>query len=103
MPIDLPAASMLAAPGGDAPWLAHYPQGVDWGARFTPRPVTALLDDAVARFGDKTATNFLGRSTTYRDLGRTVSRAAAGLEKLGVTKGTRVGLFLPNSPTFIVK
>ena len=31
-----------------------------------------------------------------------VDRAAAGLQRLGVKKGTKVGLFLPNSPTFIV-
>ncbi|HRY07674.1 MAG TPA: long-chain fatty acid--CoA ligase, partial [Hyphomicrobiaceae bacterium] len=59
-------------------------------------------DNAVARFGARTATNFLGRTMTYAELGQQVERAAAGLQRLGVRKGTRVGLFLPNSPTFIV-
>ena len=39
---------------------------------------------------------------TYREIGGMVDRAAAGLQKLGVKKGTKVGLFMPNCPTFIV-
>ncbi|MCL4767610.1 MAG: long-chain fatty acid--CoA ligase [Hyphomicrobiaceae bacterium] len=84
------------------PWLAKYPPGVDWEQTFTPRPIFALLDDAVARFADKPCTNFLGKVTSYGDIGSLVERAAAGLQKEGVGKGTRVGLFLPNSPTFVV-
>ena len=56
----------------------------------------------MSRFGTNTATNFLGRTITYAELGKLVERAAAGLQRLGVKKGTKVGLFLPNSPTFIV-
>ena len=47
-------------------------------------------------------TNFLGKMLTYRDIGQLVNRAAAGLQKLGINKGSKVGLFMPNCPTFIV-
>ena len=84
------------------PWLAHYPQHVDWNEIFTPTPVQSLLDATVARYARKTATQFLGRSQTYGEIGAFADQAAKGLQKLGVTKGTKVGLFLPNCPTFIV-
>lgn len=83
-------------------WLRSYPENVVWNQTFTPAPLYTLLDQAAARHGDRTATNFLGRTQTYAELAQLVERAAAGLQRLGVRKGTTVGLFLPNSPTFIV-
>ena len=83
-------------------WLKSYPKGVDWNASFTPAPLYRLLDEAVARRGLQTCTIFLGKTLTYSNIGQHVDRAAAGLQKQGVKKGTKVGLFLPNSPTFII-
>ncbi len=84
------------------PWLKSYPANVDWFAKFTPAPLPTILDTAVARFGGKPATNFLGASLTYSELGQQVNRAAKGLQQLGVRKGTRVGLLFPNCPAFVV-
>jgi long-chain acyl-CoA synthetase len=84
------------------PWLASYPRNVDWHATFAPAPLYRLLDTALAKHAARPCTNFLGRKLTYGELGQLVDRATAGLQKLGVGKGTKVGLFLPNSPTFIV-
>ena len=85
-----------------APWLTHYPQHVDWKEQFTGTAVPALLDNTVAKYTRHTATNFLGHTLTYGDIGTLADQAAKGLQRLGVTKGTKVGLFLPNCPTFIV-
>ena len=93
-----PLADPDTAPG----WLRSYPKNISWHQSFTPQPLYTLLDQAVAEFGGRTATNFLGRTTTYAEIGQSVEHVAAGLQRLGVTKGTKVGLFLPNSPTFIV-
>jgi long-chain acyl-CoA synthetase len=93
------AARRKAAP---YPWLNRYPKTVDWDQRFSPTPVYALLDASVARFGDRPCTSFYGKRLTYREVGALVDRTAAGLQTLGVTKGTRVGLLMPNCPTFIV-
>ena len=93
------AARQKAAP---YPWLNRYPKTVDWHRPFKPQPVYALLDAAVARHGERPCTSFYGRTLTYREVGDLVERAAAGLQTLGVTKGTRVGLLMPNCPTFIV-
>ncbi len=65
-----------------------------------PRLLGDMLDRSVARFPDRAAIDFMGRITTWGDLGAAVDRAAAGLQRLGVVKGTRVALCLPNTPYY---
>jgi long-chain acyl-CoA synthetase len=86
----------------DAPWLASYPPGVDWSAHFPAMPLWDLFDQAVERYAENPCLDFLGRVWTYRQVGRLVDRAAAGLQALGVGAGTKVGLFLPNCPYFVI-
>jgi long-chain acyl-CoA synthetase len=83
-------------------WLKRYPSGIDWNQTFAPAPLYELFDAAAARFAARPCTNFLGKVLTYRDIAGMVDRAAAGLQKLGVGKGTKVGLLMPNCPTYIV-
>ena len=63
-------------------------------------PVPTLLDQTAARTPEAFALDFLGRRYTYRQLGDLVTRAARGLQTLGVKAGDRVGLCLPNTPYF---
>lgn len=69
---------------------------------ISPRPLTALLDDAVARWPDRPCVDFLGAKWTYAEIGDQVERAAAGFRRLGVVAGTRVGLCLPNTPYSVI-
>mgnify|MGYP001380111166 CR=1 FL=1 len=89
-------------PRRDYPWLRSYPKNVDWHQQFKAAPLFEVMDHAVARFGSRPCTTFLGRTLSYAEIGRRVDRAAAGLQMLGVKKGIKVGLFLPNCPTFII-
>ena len=98
----LNAAPADTRPSAPYQWLTRYPKGVDWHRQFAPAPLYELLDAATVKYGSRPCTNFLGKVHTYRDIARMVDRAATGLQKLGVTKGTKVGLFLPNCPTYIV-
>jgi long-chain acyl-CoA synthetase len=84
------------------PWLGSYPDGIDWHRKFEARPLWHLLSDTAARFADRPCTNFFGRVLSYGSISDLAERTAAGLQALGVEKGTRVGLLLPNSPTYIV-
>jgi long-chain acyl-CoA synthetase len=86
----------------DAPWLASYPPEVDWSADFPAMPLWDLFDQAVSRYADRPCLDFLGRGWTYEQIGRLVDRAAVGLQALGVGAGTKVGLFLPNCPYFVI-
>lgn len=103
-----PTDKGTAQPGnaGGAPsnyaWLNSYPSGVDWCKTYEAFPVGEIIDRAVSRHGNRICTNFLGKPLTYGDIGRQIDRAAAGLQRLGIKKGDKIGLLLPNCPTFIV-
>lgn len=90
------------APDGSKPWEKSYPPGVDWNATIDPKPIPALLEHAVATFSDKVCMSFRGKHYRYRDVGRMVDHAAKGLQDLGVGKGIKVGLILPNCPYAVV-
>lgn len=84
------------------PWLSHYPDGIKWDEGIDIRPLTALLDDAEANYPQVTAIDFLGKTMTYAQLAQQVRSVAAGLQGMGIGKGSRVGIFLPNSPHFVI-
>ncbi len=98
-------ARSSAAPGpsyADRPWLSSYPAGVPADFDFPKVPLTRLLDDAASSFPTGTALAFLGTTLSYRELKDAVDRFAAGLRRLGVDKGDRVALVLPNCPQNVI-
>ncbi len=84
------------------PWEAHYPKGINWDSPVDAQPLSKILDEAVASFGTRPCLDFLGRKSTYKEIGQMVDRAAKGFQALGVGKGVRVGLFLPNCPYYVI-
>ncbi|MEZ5818998.1 MAG: long-chain fatty acid--CoA ligase [Hyphomicrobiaceae bacterium] len=84
------------------PWLRNYPRDVDWHQTFEARPLFELIDEAGTRWGARPAANFLGRTLTFAEIRDLSNRAAAGLQRLGLKKGARVALLLPNTPTYII-
>jgi len=79
-----------------------YPQDVSWSDPFDVMPLWHVLDRSVVRFGTRPCLDFLGKRYSYADVGRLVDRAAAGLQAMGVRKGDRLGLFLPNCPYTVI-
>ncbi len=86
----------------EMPWVKSYPAGVRWNIDIVPGPVQKILEDTVAKYPDRPAIDFMGKRLTYRELDDRVNRAARGLQKLGVKPGVHVGLFLPNTPHYII-
>jgi long-chain acyl-CoA synthetase len=84
------------------PWEASYPEGIDWSLEIEPKPLFSLLDDAQEAHAARPCLEFLGRRQTYREVAQLVDRAAKGFKELGVEKGTRVGLCLPNCPYYVI-
>ncbi|MDG1415874.1 MAG: AMP-binding protein, partial [Alphaproteobacteria bacterium] len=84
------------------PWLEKYPSYLDWNMDIQTGTLPQLWDEAVARFGNRPFIDFLGNNLTYAQTDALVDQAAAGLQKMGVEKGDRVGLFLPNCIYFPV-
>jgi len=86
-----------------APWLGHYDAGVP--ATLAPYPERTLLDDlaeAVVERPGAPALLFKGRTVSHGELDRASDAFAAALAGLGVAKGDRVALLLPNCPQFLV-
>ena len=86
-----------------APWLAHYDPDVP--ATLAPYPARTLVDylaDAARNQPDKPALLFKGATMTYGQLERLSDACAAAFAALGVRRGDRVGLLLPNCPQFYV-
>ena len=84
-----------------APWLAHYDPGVP--ATLEPYPDRTLLDciaDAARTAPHSPALLFKGAKVTYGELDRLSDACAAAFAALGVGRGDRVGLMLPNCPQF---
>ncbi|SLN29450.1 long-chain-fatty-acid--CoA ligase [Oceanibacterium hippocampi] len=83
-------------------WEKAYVPGVTWAIDLPTEPVQSLIDDAVRQWPDNIVTDFMGKTISYREMGAMIDKAAAGFQKLGVGPGVHVGLFLPNSPHYIV-
>jgi long-chain acyl-CoA synthetase len=84
-------------------WLVHYDQGVP--ETLGPYPGRTLLDDlaeAVAQRPEAPALLFKGRTISHGELDRRSDAFAAALAGLGVAKGDRVALLLPNCPQFLI-
>lgn len=90
------------APLAGRRWTAHYDEGVPATLEYPRIPLTAFLHEAAKRHPDALATVFLGATRTYASLERDARRFAAGLQRLGVKKGDRVAILLPNCPQFLV-
>jgi long-chain acyl-CoA synthetase len=80
------------------PWLDNYPPGVAERVEVPRHNLSRLLSDAAERFPDRPALHFEGRAMTYREASDMAWRFAGALKAMGVGKGDRVGLILPNCP-----
>ena len=83
-------------------WVKHYQPGVPAEIELPTESLTAMVEDAVGRFGPNVALEFFGAETTYAQLGEQINRAAEGLRKLGVRHGHRVAIILPNCPQYLI-
>jgi long-chain acyl-CoA synthetase len=84
------------------PWVKSYPPSVRQNAPLELSSVQSVLENASKRFGNRPALDFMNKRTTYAELDALANRAAAGFQKLGVGPGVHVGLFLPNTPHYVI-
>ena len=83
------------------PWRSRYGHPGSWDQSFPPLSVPELFAQSAARFPDRPLADFGGRTFSYAALLAQARRFAAGLQRLGIAKGDRVGLFLPNVPAYV--
>ena len=85
------------------PYLDVYKSGgVSWEMDLAPRPLQSLVFDSAQKYPDKTAMIFNDQETSYSQLATAVTRLAGALYALGLRKGERVSLMLPNCPDFVI-
>ncbi len=91
------------------PWFAHYPEGVPKTlAPFPEKSLYSILEESARRFPDRPGISFrppgapMGRELTYAELLRQTEQFSKVLASLGVRKGDRVGLILPNCPQYVI-
>jgi long-chain acyl-CoA synthetase len=92
----------MTTPYDMRPWLSYYSQGVPAEAEFPDAPLTDVLDNAASTYARHPALIFLGRKISYRRLAALVDRLADALRGLGVHKGDRVAIVLPNCPQQVI-
>ncbi|WP_195573484.1 long-chain-fatty-acid--CoA ligase [Paenibacillus sp. 1001270B_150601_E10] len=87
---------------GDRPWLHHYPSEVAPSFDYPRHNLGRLLVDTASRHPDKLAIEFMGTRITYKELLQSAYSLADGLRALGLRRGDRVALMLPNCPQLVI-
>ena len=86
----------------ERPWLENYEEGVPYTVGVPNIPLHHLLRSAVRRFPTRPAIFFEGSRISYRRLNHEANRFANALLSLGVGKGARVVLLMPNLPQMVI-
>ncbi len=86
----------------DRPWYKLYDKGVPQHIDYPAIPLFGMLEETARKYPDSPCTIFKGAVITYRELNKLTDRLAAGIAELGVKKGDRVGVFMPNTPQFVI-
>ncbi|MFP5472877.1 MAG: long-chain-fatty-acid--CoA ligase [Gammaproteobacteria bacterium] len=85
----------------DRPWLSSYPPGVP--ADIDPAQyasLVALMDESFSRYADRPAYSFMGKLVSYGEVDRASQSFAGYLQGLGLAKGDRVAVMMPNCPQY---
>ncbi|HDX9576807.1 TPA: long-chain-fatty-acid--CoA ligase [Bacillus pseudomycoides] len=86
----------------EKPWLQNYPKEIPHTISFDIKPLHVYLQEAALQYPEKKALHFLGKDITYAELDRKVRQFANYLQSLGLEKGDRVAIMLPNCPQGVI-
>ncbi|HEX7876756.1 MAG TPA: long-chain fatty acid--CoA ligase, partial [Sphingobium sp.] len=82
-------------------WKDHYNHPVAWDQSFPPLSMVDMVVSSATATPDAAMIDFMGRKTNYGEMLHIIRRVAKGLQHMGVRKGDRVGLYLPNVPHYV--
>lgn len=86
----------------EKPWLKLYPKEIPSELNYPEQTVQEYLVKTAKEFPDKMAIHFMGKEFTYRYLHESALKVAAYLQKIGIEKGDRVAIMLPNTPQSVI-
>ena len=81
-------------------WLDKYPEGLGFNIDVPEQSFGDYIDDICKKYANEIAYEYQGKSFTYNEINELSNKFANALIKLGVKKGDRVALLLPNIPQF---
>lgn len=84
------------------PWIKHYPEEVRPNLLYPEKTLVEFLWDSAGKYPELQATIFEEQEITFSQLADQVKRLATSLSKLGVKKGDRVAIMLPNCPQAVI-
>lgn len=84
------------------PWLDIYPEEIPPSIDYPEVPLYTLLDEITKKYPQNTATIFYNARLSYEELKEQVDAFAHSLEQLGVEKGCRVAIMMPNTPQMVI-
>lgn len=77
-----------------------YPKGIDWNVPLERITLVDMFNRAVQNYDEKICLDYFGKEFTFHEMGKLVDKAAKGFQAMGVQKGDRVGLYMPNTPWY---
>ena len=86
----------------EKPWLVNYDKGVPQTIEIPNVPLFHFLEETARKYPDRACTIFKGAVITFKEMNTVSDHIAAALVELGLKKGDRVGIFMPNSPQFVM-
>lgn len=84
------------------PWFKKYEPNVPYSLNYEEIPLFKILEESAIKYSKKTAITFYNYSITYEELLKKVESFKTALHNLGIRKGDRVALMLPNTPHYII-
>jgi len=84
------------------PWHDCYDEGIPSSLTYPAVPLFHFLEDSAKKYPDKPCTIFKGAEISYKEMSKITDGLAAALVDLGVKKGDRVGILIPNTPQFVM-
>ena len=84
-------------------WLSSYPEGVPAEIDASQYDsLVSLMEESFSKFADRTAYSFMGHNIGYRETDVKSQALAAYFQSLGLQKGDRVAVMMPNVPQYPV-
>ncbi len=84
------------------PWTKNYDDGVPDEVEIPDYPIFKFLELTAEKYPDKACTIFKGAEISYAEMNELTDRLAAGFNSIGISKGDRVGMYIPNTPQFVI-
>lgn len=84
------------------PWQALYPAQIPTTLSYEEKPLQSFLKDSYLEFPDRVSIHFMGKELTFKEVYESALKLSSYLKELGIKKGDRVAIMLPNIPPAVI-